>query len=729
MPTLDARHAAWAALLASASAIAQQAPVRTPMDDAANDASAQLDRIVVTARRRDEAVQDVPLSATAVNGAELESRGIEDLGGLGAAVPNLTIYPARAFNSTITAYIRGVGQSDPAWGFEPGVAVYVDDVYLARPQAALLDILDVQRIEVLRGPQGTLYGKNTIGGAIKYVTRPVGDAFSGEATIALGDYDRRDFKAIINAPLSDTVRARIALGSFDRAGFGHNLLTGEDVSAKHAQVARLTAQWLPRDDVDVRVAYDRYRDRSGMRGARRLEIDPFDPSRTPPNDNGFDVQSGMADVDNADSENASVTVDWDLAAGWRLKSVTAHHSADTLGNVDFDTLPLPISDLTRHIFDEQASQEFQLHRDSQRAHAVAGLYYFDGEADGRVNVNNNGQLFLRSTGSVKTRSAAVYGDLTLDLSDRFSVEGGLRYTSERKTGTVFNQGYTDATFTTPSGFVAADFTHSKTFGAFSPRLSLSWHPTTDAMLYLQASRGFKSGSYNIRANTVFVPDSGRPYADETSTSYELGAKTQWLDGRVTLNAALFHNDYRDLQLSVGVLVDTDGDGIKDTSFGDFKNAGAATIDGAELELAARTGRHLRWLANAGYLHAKYDEYISDGINIAGTQHLVDAPRWTGGLSAIAELPLAAAGTLVGRIDGHYQSKVYPDTDPNEVLAQDGYTLWNASLTYRPPHGDWQLALFGQNLGDKAYRTSGNTDPLIGYYGPPRTVWLSLSLSF
>ncbi|MFS8063401.1 MAG: TonB-dependent receptor, partial [Luteimonas sp.] len=330
---------------------------------------------------------------------------------------------------------------------------------------------------------------------------------------------------------------------------------------------------------------------------------------------------------------------------------------------------------------------------------------------------------------VGTRSAAAYGDLTVDFSDRFSLEAGLRYTSETKTGTVFNQGYTDATFTTPTGFVAADFTDSKTFNAWSPRLNLSWRPSEDMLLYVQASRGFKSGSYNIRANTRFVPGSDRPYKDEVATSYELGAKTQWRDGRLTLNAALFHTDYRDLQLSVAVKVDTDGDGIKDTLFGDFKNAGAATIDGAEFELAAQTGHHFKWLANVGYLHARYDEYISDGVNIADSQQLVDAPRWTGGLSAIAEVPLGAAGSVVARVDGHYQSKLYYSTEPDDGVAQDGYTLWNASLTYRPQQQHWQLALFGQNLGNKSYRTSGNSAPLIGYYGPPRTVWLSLSWFF
>ena len=385
-------------------------------------------------------------------------------------------------------------------------------------------------------------------------------------------------------------------------------------------------------------------------------------------------------------------------------------------------------DVTRHIFDEQTSQKLQSQIDSERSHAVAGDL-FDGEANGRVNVTSNNRLFLRSTGSVGTRSAAIYGDLTVDFSDRLSVEAGLRYTSEKKTGTVFNQGYTDATFTTPNGFVAADFTDSKTFGALSPRLSVSWHPTEDVMLYAQASRGFKSGSYNIRADTVIPPGSGRPYEDETSTSYELGAKTQWLDGRLTLDAALFHNDYRDLQLSVSVNGRYRWQRHQGHILRRFPERQRRHHRWCRVRTGRADRRHFRWLANAGYLDAKYDEYISDGVNIADSQRLVDAPRWTGGLSAIVDVPLGGAGALVARVDGHYQSKVYSSTDASETLAQDGYTLWNASLAYGSPQKNWQLALSGQNLSNKAYRTSGNSSPLIGYYGPPRTFALSLSWFF
>jgi iron complex outermembrane receptor protein len=692
----------------------------------------ELGGVVVTARRRDEILQQVPLAVTVLDAAELSSRGAEDLTALGAAVPNLTIYPARAFSNAVTAYIRGVGQSEPVWGVEPGVGIYVDDVYLARPQAALLDILDVERIEVLRGPQGTLYGRNTIGGAIKYITRPVDADFSGNVGILAGDYGRREFKGAVNLPMGDELGARVSFGSFDRDGFGKNLITGEDVSAKDTTVARLTTRWAPNDRLEVRMAYDIYRDDSGSLGAKRLAINPYDPLHTPPNDSNFDVQSGMPNLDKSEVVGWSATIDWAINEQMRLKSISAHRHGDFRANADLDTLPQAIDDVIRHFWDQQSSQEFQWQWNSDRAHAVTGLYLFDADAAGNVKTSTKG-TFMVSTGVVKTESAALFSDLVWDFDNKMSLELGLRYTRERKTGTVLNQGYTDATFTEPNGRVAADFTDSTVFHSPSPRINLSYTPSEALMLYAQVSRGFKSGGYNIRANTRAAPEAALPFQDETVTAYEVGAKSGWLDDRLTLNASVFRYDYHDIQLSVFTSYDSNGDGTKDSIFGDFKNAGRGTVNGAELEFAARTGEHLRWLGHVGYLDTGYSEFISAGVNIADTQRFTNAPRWTSGASAIAEFPLKSAGMLVARVDGNYQSKIYPTTDLSEFIAQDGYTLWNASLTWRSPSNKWQAALVGLNLTDKAYRITGWDAPLLGlrtaYYGPPKTVSASVTYFF
>ncbi|KGQ20596.1 TonB-dependent receptor [Lysobacter dokdonensis DS-58] len=725
---LAAAVRAWA-LLAMALPRLAFAQDAAPASSDAKATPAELDRVIVTARRREEVLQDVPIAVTSLDGEELKSRAAEDLSALSAATPNLVLYNARAFNSAVTATIRGVGQYDPVWGVEPAVGIYIDDVYLARPQAALLDILDVERIEVLRGPQGTLYGKNTIGGAIKYVTRAPEPYVSGNVVVTAGSYDRLDGKALLNIPFGETLRSRFAFGRYTRAGYGENLITGEDVSDRDATVMRATFDWLPVERVDVRLAWDRYRDRSHVIGAHRLLAAPFPPF-TPPDPGRFDVRSDARNQDDTDSEGIALTVDWQFDDEWRFKSVTAHRDGDSFGYIDFDTLPRTIATLNRDFHDEQTSQEFQWQWDHGSTHAVAGLYWSDAEAAGNGRVVNGGVFFTETSGAIWTRSGAVYGDVSWDMTAHTTAEVGLRYTHEDKRAAVITRA-TDPTFEQTQEF-RAYFTDATGFQAFSPRIALSWKPTDVAMYYVQATRGFKSGTYNIRADTVAVPASALPLQDETATSYELGAKAQWREGRITLDAALFRTDYRDIQLSVLVPVDIDGDGDFDDLYGDFRNAGQGTMQGVEFQGAARMGEHMRFVGHIAYLDTRYDEYRSAGPD-ADNARFPNAPDWTGGASAIGTWPLPGGSTFEARLDMSHQGTLYPTTDVNPIVRQPAHTLWNSSLTWRSPRDAWEVALIGQNLSDKVYRTGSFWLPFAGlataYYGAPRTFALSITYSF
>src|SRR5687767_7518560 len=280
------------------------------LDDDGDDAdAAELSEITVTARRREETLQEVPVAVTAFTETAVEELNIEDLGDLDAFVPNLTIYSARGSSSTVTAYIRGVGQSDPLWGVDPGVGIYLDDVYIARPQGALLDVLDVDRIEVLRGPQGTLYGKNTIGGAIKYITKPLLPEFGGHASVTVGNYSQLDVKASLNAPLgSDAVVGRFAVASLNRDGFGENRFTDAEVSDKEILVARGSIGFYPTETFNVLVSGDWLDDQSGVRGGMRLNaFNPLDPARTPAFDDRYDIASGMRNVNDTQMHGYSAT--------------------------------------------------------------------------------------------------------------------------------------------------------------------------------------------------------------------------------------------------------------------------------------------------------------------------------------------------------------------------------------------------------------------------------------
>ncbi|MDP3401378.1 MAG: TonB-dependent receptor plug domain-containing protein, partial [Brevundimonas sp.] len=252
--------AAWSAL--SVTAIAQEAPAQDP-------AVTALDEIIVTARRRDEQLKDVPVAVTALSSERLAETGATDITTLQQQTPNATVQVARGSNSTLISFIRGVGQQDPLWGFEPGVGLYVDDVYVARPQAAVLDIFDIERIEVLRGPQGSLYGRNTVGGAIKYVTSRLSQ--DAEATIrgAYGSYNQVDLVASGSVPLSDTFRIGGAFAVLTRDGYGSNLNTGAEHYNKDLSAFRFSAEYTPTDDLFFRVAYDRTQDDSNPRHGHR----------------------------------------------------------------------------------------------------------------------------------------------------------------------------------------------------------------------------------------------------------------------------------------------------------------------------------------------------------------------------------------------------------------------------------------------------------------------------
>ncbi|MFN3842983.1 MAG: TonB-dependent receptor [Rehaibacterium terrae] len=711
------------ALGLSANAIAQERDAAEPGADAA-----RLEAISVTARRREETIQDVPVAVTAFTPEAVDKLNIRDLGDLGAYVPNLTIYAARGSNSTVTAYIRGIGQSDPLWGVDPGVGIYLDDVYIARPQGALLDVFDIGRIEVLRGPQGTLYGKNTIGGAIKYVSRELPTELEGYGQLTLGNYSQRDFKGALGGALNETVRARVAVASLNRDGFGENIRTGEDVSDKNIDAVRFSIGFYPNDDFNLKLAFDGMDDRSGVRGAKMLAPNPFVPG-VQPLDHRYNVRNGMPNVNNTSMRGASATATWRVNDDWTFKSISAWRESDTETNIDFDTLPNIIADVKAFYDDEQLSQEFQLSYDAAgRVRGVMGVYWFDGKAGGRVLNNFFNLLFGDTRGHVDTESIAVYADGTFDFSDSVSLSAGLRWTSEEKAATVLNRGYSDATYTVPIS-VAADFRDSVKFTNFSPRISLDYRASEDILLYALASRGFKSGGFNIRANAVAVPRSARPFDDEKVDSFEVGSKMAFLDERMFLNLAYFYNKYRDIQLSVfSSFIGPDG---TPQFFGDFTNAGKGTAQGVEVEYQWKPSA--RWFVsgNLAWLDTKYDEFISGGVNIAKDQKFTNAPEWSGAINVEHIQPLAR-GELSWRIGISYQSEVIPTTDLSTAIAQPGYSLLNAGVIWKTG-GPWSFSLQGTNLTDKEYRTTGYNIPalgiLTGFYGPPRQISLSARYDF
>ncbi len=723
-------------LFGSLNAGAQDAAAQAEADkkkEASQSEPSQLGAITVSARKREETLQEVPVAVTAFNEYALENLNVRDLSDIDAQVPNLTIYAARGSSSTVTAYIRGVGQSDPLWGVDPGVGVYIDDVYIARPQGALLDVVDVDRIEVLRGPQGTLYGKNTIGGAIKYLTKPLDDEFGATAQVTFGSYTQADVKGSVNVPLgSDAVIARFSAASLSRDGYGDNRYSDQQVSDKEILVARGTLGFYPSEDLNFVISADWLDDQSGVRGARRLNaFNAFDPLRTPPLDDRYDILSGMPNVNDTQMTGASFTANWTVNDSWWFKSVTAYRESDTDTYIDFDALPNKIVDVRALYSDEQLSQEFQLNYQGDRLYGVFGLYLFDGEAGGTVFNNFLNASFGTTNGVVYTKSAAVYGEGTWSFTDSLSLTAGLRFTDESKEADVLNQAYANATFTTPI-FTSTDFRDKVNFSNVSPKLSLDYTMDNGTLLYGLVSRGFKSGGFNIRANVAAVPDSANPFDDEVVTSYEIGLKTALLDQTLFFNAAAFYNDYEDIQLSVFSAYDSNGDGTDDAFFGDFTNAGAATVTGLETEFQWMPNDRWSIQGNLASLDATYDEFITRGVDVSDSQKFTNAPKLSGALSVQYNMD-ALGGTLSARLGMSYQDKVYPTTDLSEAIAQKDYAVYNAGVIWRSPDSPWTVSLQGSNLFDKEYRTTGYNIPVLGiltgFYGAPRTFSLGLGFRF
>ena len=708
------------------------------------------DEIVVTARKREENIQEVPVAVSVVTGEILEDSAASDISELQAQVPNLSIYPGRNQSTTLTAFMRGIGQADPLWGVDPGVGLYIDDVYIARPQGALLDVYDVGRIEVLRGPQGTLYGKNTIGGAIKYVSREITDAADGAISVTGGTYSTQDFRFSLSGPIVEgRLRGKIAFASLEHDGFGDNVFQGREVSNKKTQAFRVGLDWLPSDNVKVQLSFDATDDDAEPKGLTRLEANPFCPLflgvTCDPLSDIFDTQSGLEPLNSTESSGASFRITWDVNDSWIFKSITAYRESDSQNNIDFDTTPARITDVIATYFDEQTSQEFQfIYTGGEKLDGVFGLFYFDGEAGGLVQNIFFNSIFGTTAGDTGTESFAIFGDGSYAVNDRLTFNFGIRFTEEEKTGRAFNAGYADDTFSQVVA-VTADYDQSETFSSVSPKLGLDYKINDDVLGYITLSRGFKSGGFNVRAQATAFPESALPFEDEELTVAEIGIKSVLDDGNLVLNTAAFYGDYTDIQVSTFTSFDSDGDGDDDSFFGNFLNAGNATLKGLEVEFdwSSDTADWFGISGNLSYLDAEPDEFLDanrDGF--VDTQVLSNAPEVTGALRANFDWP-AFGGLMTASMGVAYRDDSVltneGGADPRNPaapllpLVQGSFSLYDAWISWLPANGKWRVGIAGKNLGDEEYLTNGYNIPVLGViqgsYGTPRTVTATVEYRF
>lgn len=698
--------------------------------------------IIVSARRRDESLLEVPISVTAFSGETLEQRGVPDITALQFKAPNLTLQVARGSNSTLIAFIRGVGQQDPLWGFEPGVGLYVDDVYIARPQGAVLDIFDVERIEILRGPQGTLYGRNTIGGAVKYVTRRLGDEFTARVKGSYGSYNQVDLTGTVAIPLGPNLAVGGGIAWYQRDGFGRNLTTGAEHYNRDVLAGRLSAEF-DTDTVFIRVAGDRTEDRSNPRHGSRLVgnagLPDFQPLASV-----YDTRAGIGDRNKVVTQGVSITGELTLSDTLAAKSITAWRDGRTDTLIDFDNTPGPVLDVPAFYDDRQFTQEVQLLITTDRLQGVIGGYYLNGRASGAFDtVLGLANLSILTSGTVRTRSYALYGDLSFDLTETLKLSGGLRWTKDDKTGTVFRRNFTgirSPAFGNPAaipGLIRTDYTNSRSDEKLTPRVALSYQPNASFNLYASWGRGFKSGGFDMRGDAVFTPNTVNGYDPETIDSFEVGVKSAFLDRRLFVNAALFASDYRDVQITVQAPIAPPGVGVASV----VDNAGKARIRGFELEATARPTDRLSLNLALGYTDAKFTEFftfIAGGtvpVDVADQRVFQNTPRWVVNTSVTWSAPLAG-GTLsltpaLALRDRYSQFEI-----PNLLLDQPAFVLLDASANWESADSRFTLAVHGRNLTDERYRIGGYNFPgalfgnsIVGFYGPPRTLTVTAGVRF
>ncbi|WP_411360225.1 TonB-dependent receptor [Pseudidiomarina salilacus] len=715
-----------------------------------------LERIEVTARRKTESLQEVPVSVSSFGAGDLDTIGAEDITELQQRIPNATIQVSRGTNSTLTAYIRGVGQQDPLWGFEPGVGVYIDDVYVARPQGAVLEVFDIERIEVLRGPQGTLYGKNTIGGALKYVTKELTgyDELAIQGTV--GSFNQRDLKISGQTALSDNFFVGAAVATLQRDGFGEYRNTGEENYNKDLMTYRLSAKWLINDDMDLKFSYDNTEDESNSKGGHRLLASAVTGQE--PYDNVYDSNTAMPVANIVETEGMSLTFNWDIDANWGFKSITAQREGYTDTNIDFNSTGEPIFMVPAIYEDEQFTQEFQLsYTNNNDFDFVGGVYYYDGEACGvfgtvlPLYLAALGGVTVDNGGCVKTDSFAVYGQGNYDLNDDWTLTLGGRYTNDEKEADVFRYTYlgvhyiNDAGLATPydpaqvrAAFgdpfaVNSEFTSGGDWSRFSPHVALNYQVNNDLMFYGSYSNGFKSGGVDMRADKSLNPTIDEPYDPEVVDTFEFGMKSELLDGRMRLNSAVFFSDYTDMQVTVQRVVEA---GISSQVL----NAGESTVKGFEVETVFAATDSLNFTAMLGYIDAEFDAVVYTEPATGETTDVTDAwsfqntPELTYNIGFNQTFDLAN-GQLVW--SGNYAFR--DDTQMFEApspLDQDSYGLLNTSLMWYSNSGQWSVGLHGKNLTDEEYRVGGynfgptfGDDAVVAYYGDPRTVSLTVGYKF
>lgn len=684
------------------------------------------------------------MAISAFTGELLEKFQADNLDSIQGAVPNLNLVKGRGSNSSVNAYIRGVGQPDALQSFDPAVGVYLDDVYISRIQGALFKLYDIERIEVLRGPQGTLYGKNTPGGAIRLITRTPGDTFETRFGVLGGSFGRWQVKGYTSGPITDNFSLWFSILHDENDGYVKDPATQKKYNDEDTTVARLKGSWDVSDDVNVVFSFDHTEEDVSLTLGRSevllyslnyaadfssVSVVPRHPAPTGKWD--FNTRTSMTDRSSQDLKHwgGNVTVGWNINDNTSLKSISAYRKLKTSTFVDIDATELQLGDVLVELDQHQFSQEFQLLGDNgDDLNWVAGAYYLKEKVPSHQEAYADDFLlwagfpisFLRTIDDdLKTRSYAVFGQVDWRFADKWNLGVGLRWTKEKK-----DYFRTTSTFSNILGVAdpAFAFDDNDSWSDWTPTITLDYAMSDAVRLYGRVAKGFKSGGFNGRANG---PADVSTFDPETVWTAEIGAKTMFADGRFIANYALFASKYDDFQARVSV-----GDGIN------FRfpvlNAAKLDIRGAEFEMNWVPTDPISLSAQVGYLHSKYGDggfFGADGIE----DKPAFSPKWTGRFAGTYTVDVNDTSNVSFTLVTSYRDAMWLSVENKPALTEDDYWVTDAIANWRI-NDNWSMSAGAKNLANKIYRVEGQEFSSVGgiqtaYYGLPRTYFVSVDFRY
>ncbi len=749
-------------------------------------ARAELEEITVTARRIEESLQETPVSVSVFTADNLEQRMIFSTEDLDQITPNLQFTNDTTLagnNNSSNIFIRGVGQTDPTSTVDPGVGLYIDDVYMGQSIGGTMDFRDIADVQVLRGPQGTLFGKNSVGGAVLLTTVEPGDEFGGTIRAGTGSDSLVNLFVAVDAPLSDTVKSRFTLGTKQQDGYVTRIQTGEDLG--DTSVWTLTGKFVfePNDRLRAKVQFDyseadengnpfvfaasnelatfqiiASRD-AGCPGATfpppGIPVPMIDDDRCA-NDfqnKGPYANNGAYPIESIlKNWGAALHLDYDLNDRWAIKSVTAYRSLDWEGIRDADNTPLSILHTDYDSNGNQFSEELRFQYTADSVNGTFGLFYFEEESDDIVYVQLNspapGIQEDSDNNLTENSSWAVFTQWTFAATDQLSLTLGGRYTEDTKGSTPDQFNYVN-----PAVKYLPVQLYEETFSDFSLTASAAYFWSDNVMTYLSYSEAFKGGGWNSHFNTCQIlepcatdlglggPDlsfaiaAAEAYATgihsfgpEEAATVEIGFKADLADNTLRLNGAIFTTDYDELQF-------TYRSGVAPY----LANAGKASIDGLELEMTWLPSAN--WVVDGGigYLDAFVDELREFSVVATGVEagnRLPYTPEWQYNLGIGYSGMLGNGWTIAPRVDFSYRDDVFWDANnTTEIAVDSSYSLVNVGLTVSPDEGPWQLRAAIVNATDELYSTGGNSSLTTGSgyaeiaYARPREYYLMFEYNF